>query len=118
MSVVMTNSQVEGQQEFIIEATDVSEMRCWLIAIQASYHHYYYDYYHQLYHHYYYEEENKDVWGFRHESLSICKKSETAPEIQSVYHQRIYNSSFFVFLPFFRIRQKSKTPQKFKFFCD
>jgi len=27
--------RVEGQQEFIIEASDVSEMRCWLIAIQA-----------------------------------------------------------------------------------
>ena len=28
--------QVEGHQEFIIEAADVSEMRCWLIAIQAG----------------------------------------------------------------------------------
>ena len=34
--IVITNHQVEGQQEFIIEAADVSEMRCWLIAIQAG----------------------------------------------------------------------------------
>ena len=34
--MMITNHQVEGQQEFIIEAADVSEMRCWLIAIQAG----------------------------------------------------------------------------------
>ena len=40
----LTNPQVEGQQEFIIEAADVSEMRCWLIAIQASIHHHRHNY--------------------------------------------------------------------------
>ena len=34
--MITSNDQVEGQQEFIIEAADVSEMRCWLIAIQAG----------------------------------------------------------------------------------
>ena len=79
--MVITNHQVEGQQEFIIEAADVSEMRCWLIAIQAGVSSIL-----MRIIHFYQEHNNHDYWLRQELFMKPCAKRDPVHCFDSAQH--------------------------------